>query len=123
MFYYALTFLPIGILIGLFSKKEKPIIDSLLYSSVISACIVFIISLRIIKIDVNIYEKPIKPIKYKFWSAKYYGSYLVNQLNIDPALVKTHQGLIFDKVKEENTIVYHADGRSTTNAIPIENTK
>lgn len=56
MFYYALTFLPIGILIGLFSKKEKPIIDSLLYSSVISACIVFIIALRIIKIDVNIYE-------------------------------------------------------------------
>ncbi|MCQ2820001.1 MAG: hypothetical protein MJ252_22265, partial [archaeon] len=66
-------------------------------------------------IDVDNYEKPINPIKYKFWSMKLYGSYLVNQLNIDPVLVKTHKGLIFDKVEEQNAVVYAADGRSTTN--------
>lgn len=66
-------------------------------------------------VDINDYDHPIKVLNYKFWSAKYYGGYWTNQLNLNTILLKTHKGLISDKIKEDFSLAYANHGWGTTN--------
>ena len=56
MFYYALTFLPVGFIISIFSKKEKPVIDAFMVSVLVSLIIVLIIHFGLIKLNINIFD-------------------------------------------------------------------
>ena len=57
----------------------------------------------------------VKVLNYKFWSSKYYGGYWTNQLNLNTALLKTHKGLIKDRIEETRSVTYANHGWGTTN--------
>lgn len=60
-------------------------------------------------VDVDLYNKPIKINTYGISNANSRDSYTGNYINISPILVKTHQGLIFEKLKEEVSYRYDAN--------------
>ena len=57
-------------------------------------------------INILNYEQPISPFLYRIESPFSKEQYTVNDINISPALVKTHNGLIFDNINEEISYIF-----------------
>lgn len=57
-------------------------------------------------IDISNYKEPNKKFFYRIENLLSKESYTVNHLNFNPSSIKTHNGLIFDNIKEEFSYVY-----------------
>ena len=57
-------------------------------------------------IDISNYKKPNKKFFYRIENILSKESFTVNHLNFNPSSIKTHNGLIFDNIKEEFSYVY-----------------
>ena len=57
-------------------------------------------------IDIANYKTPNKKFFYRIENILSKESYTVNHLNFNPSSIKTHNGLIFDNIKEEFSYVY-----------------
>ena len=57
-------------------------------------------------IDISNYKKPNKKFFYRIENVLSQESFTVNHLNFNPSSIKTHNGLIFDNIKEEFSYVY-----------------
>ena len=57
-------------------------------------------------INVLSYEKPNNKFFYRIENPFTYDKYSTNDININPALIQTHNGLIFDNIKEEVSYMF-----------------
>ena len=93
---------------GLKSCKNNDIIDSYIYSRLI---IVYFIDHYS---DVLNYKKPFKKYLYSVSNMFFPYSYTVNNINFNPAIVKTHNGIIFDNIVEESSYLFSQNEKITT---------
>ena len=64
-------------------------------------------------IDVGNYNNPAASFFYKITNGILETSFSSNQINFNPALVKTHNGLLFDNVVEEYSYLFDQNAKST----------
>ena len=57
-------------------------------------------------INILNYHKPNSHFFYRIETNLYEHKYIINDINISPVLVKTHNGLIFDHIKEETSYMF-----------------
>ena len=63
--------------------------------------------------DVLNYKEPFAKYFYSISNLLYQSSYTVNHININPALIKTHNGIFFDNVIEENSYLFEQNEKVT----------
>ena len=80
---------------GLQSCKSNDIIDSYIYSHIILLYFIDHYS------DVLNYKNPFKKYLYSVSNMFFPNSYTVNNLNFNPAIIKTHNGIVIDNIVEE----------------------
>ena len=66
-------------------------------------------------IDVLNYSNPKRKFFYRIENTIQRGNYPINHLNFNPSLIKTHNGLILDKVKDEKSYSYEKNEVYTFN--------
>ena len=67
-------------------------------------------------VDVLNYEDPISKFFYSVTSGVKSSSYLVNDLNFNPVLVKTYDDLFIDKTKEQHTYFFHQNTQTSSSS-------
>ena len=66
------------------------------------------------EIDVGNYTTPSIKNMYKVNNGMFTGSYTTNHLNFNPALIRTHSGIVFEAIKEETSYVFDQNEKITT---------
>ena len=66
-------------------------------------------------VDVLNYENPNTKFLYRIENGVYKNEYTINNLNINPSTILTHNGLILDNIKEEKAYIYERNEPSTVN--------
>ena len=65
--------------------------------------------------DVLNYEQPFTKYFYSISNLLYHASYTVNHINLNPAYIKTHNGIFFDHVREEHAFLFDQNEKVTFN--------
>ena len=94
-------------LLGLKKCKNKEQIDNFIYSSGIRLQIIDHYS------DVLNYKEPFAKYFYSISNLFYPKSYTINHMNFNPALLKTHNGIILDNVVEERSYLFSENEKVT----------
>ena len=94
-------------LLGLNNCKNDDIIDNYIYSSGIVLKLIDHYS------DVLNYKEPFKKYFYSISNLLYPKSYTINNMNFNPALIKTHNGIILDNVVEESSYLFSQNEKVT----------
>ena len=63
--------------------------------------------------DVLNYKEPFAKYFYSISNLLYLNSYTVNNINFNPAMIKTHNGIIFDNVVEQHTYLFGQNEKVT----------
>ena len=94
-------------LLGLNNCKSNDNIDNYIYSKGIVLQIIDHYS------DVLNYKEPFTKYFYSISNLLYPKSYTINNMNFNPALLKTHNGIILDNVVEENSYLFSQNEKVT----------
>ena len=92
---------------GLQSCKNNDIIDSYIYSHIIILHFIDHYS------DVLNYKNPFEKYIYTVSNMFFPNSYTVNNINFNPATIKTHNGIIFDNIVEELSYLFSQNEKTT----------
>ena len=92
---------------GLQSCKSNDIIDSYIYSHIILLYFIDHYS------DVLNYKNPFKKYLYSVSNMFFPNSYTVNNLNFNPAIIKTHNGIVIDNIVEELSHLFNQNEKTT----------
>ena len=95
------------LLLGLDNCKNDDIIDNYIYSSGIVLNLIDHYS------DVLNYKEPFRKYFYSISNLLYPKSYTINNMNFNPALIKTHNGIILDNVIEEASYLFSQNEKVT----------
>ena len=95
------------ILSGLGPCESSEIIDKYIFSKIITLYLIDHIS------DVLNYNKPFSKYFYSIGNMLYPKYYTVNNINLNPAQIKTHNGIILDNIYEENSYLFSLNEKIT----------
>lgn len=94
-------------ILGLNNCKSNEIIDNYIYSNAIVLRIIDHYS------DVLNYKEPFTKYFYSISNLLFPKSYTINNMNFNPALIKTHNGIILDNVVEERSFLFSQNEKVT----------
>ena len=94
-------------LLGLNNCKSNDNIDNYIYSKGIILEIIYHYS------DVLNYKEPFTKYFYSISNLLYPKSYTINNMNFNPALLKTHNGIILDNIVEEKSYLFSQNEKVT----------
>ena len=92
---------------GLGNCKNNEIINNYIFSHILSVYMIDHFS------DVLNYKVPFRKYMYSIRNQLFPKSYTVNNMNFNPAIIKTHNGIIFDSVLEEFSYFYQQNEKVT----------
>ena len=92
---------------GLGSCNDNKVIESYVYSHVISLYLIDQFS------DVLNYKRPFSKYLYQISNMLFPKSYTVNNINLNPSLIKSHNGIFFDNVVEEVSYFFSQNEKVT----------